>query len=59
MGVNRRAESIRRLYADAPTLAPPNLVTTMQDLWYLFLIAAFGALTFGIAAACAALGARK
>ena len=36
-----------------------DLVTVMQDLWYLFLIAAFAALTFGIAAACAALGARR
>jgi hypothetical protein len=31
----------------------------MQDLWYLFLITAFSALTFGLAAGCAALGARK
>jgi hypothetical protein len=31
----------------------------MQDLWYLFLIAIFSALIFGLNAGCAALGARK
>jgi hypothetical protein len=31
----------------------------MQDLWYLLLIAAFSALTFGLTAGCAALGARR
>jgi hypothetical protein len=31
----------------------------MQDLWYLLLIVTFGALIFGLTAACAALGAQK
>jgi hypothetical protein len=31
----------------------------MQDLWFLLLIVIFAALTFGLVAACAALGARK
>jgi len=31
----------------------------MQDFWYLLLIVVFGALSFGLAAGCAALGARK
>jgi hypothetical protein len=31
----------------------------MQDLWYLFLIALFAALIFGLTYGCAALGARK
>jgi len=38
---------------------PLNLVTIMQDVWFLLLIVIFGALTFGLAAGCAALGARK
>jgi len=58
-GIERRAQSIRHLYAGLSTLAPLNLVTIMQDIWYLLLLAAFSALTFGLAAGCAALGGRK
>jgi len=40
-------------------VAPLDLVTIMQDVLYLFLIVVFSALTFGLGAGCAALGARK
>ena len=57
--VKPRTKSIRRLYADRPTLARINLVTIMQDLWYLLLIVIFAVLIFGLAYGCAALGAGK
>ena len=59
IGVMPRTQSIRHLYAGPSTLSPFNLVTIMQDLWFLLLVVIFAALTFGLVAGCAALGARK
>lgn len=53
------AKSIHHLYPGSFSLAPLNLVTIMQDLWYLLLIVIFAALIFGLTYGCAALGVKK
>jgi hypothetical protein len=52
-------QSTRHLDTPAPNPSRLNLVTIMQDLWYLLLIVIFAALILGLTYGCAALGARK